>query len=55
MYPDGDGSYSCGSSGHRWKYVYASNGINTGSDEYIKENNQKALLIFHLLINFICH
>lgn len=38
MYPDGDGSYSCGSSGHRWKYVYASNGINTGSDEYIKEN-----------------
>lgn len=38
MYPDGNGSYSCGSSGHRWKYVYASNGINTGSDEYIKEN-----------------
>lgn len=38
MYPDGDGLYSCGSSGHRWKYVYASNGINTGSDEYIKEN-----------------
>lgn len=38
MHPDGDGSYSCGSSGHRWKYVYASNGINTGSDEYIKEN-----------------
>ena len=38
MYPDGDGSYSCGSSGHRWKYVYASNGINTGSDEYIKDN-----------------
>lgn len=38
MYPDGDGSYSCGSSGHRWKYVYASYGINTGSDEYIKEN-----------------
>lgn len=38
MYPDGDGSYSCGSSGHRWKYVYASNGINTGSDEHIKEN-----------------
>ena len=38
MYPDGDGSYSCGSSGHRWKYVYASNGINTSSDEYIKEN-----------------
>lgn len=38
MYPDGDGSYSCGSSGHRWKYVYASNGINTGSDEYIKDD-----------------
>lgn len=38
MFPDGDGVYSCGSSGHRWKYVYASNGINTGSDEYIKEN-----------------
>lgn len=38
MFPDGDGSYSCGSSGHRWKYVYASNGINTGSDEYIKDD-----------------
>lgn len=38
MFPDGDGVYSCGSSGHRWKYVYASYGINTGSDEYIKEN-----------------
>ena len=54
MYPDGDGSYSCGSSGHRWKYVYASNGINTGSDEYIKENI-KSITNFHLLINFICH
>lgn len=38
MFPDGDGVYSCGSSGHRWKYVYASNGINTGSDEYIKDD-----------------
>lgn len=38
MFPDGDGVYSCGSSGHKWKYVYASNGINTGSDEYIKDD-----------------
>lgn len=38
MFPDGDGVYSCGSSGHRWRYVYASNGINTGSDEYIKDD-----------------
>lgn len=56
MYPDGDGSYSCGSSGHRWKYVYASNGINTGSDEYIKENiksitNFPSIDKFYMLLN----
>lgn len=56
MFPDGDGVYSCGSSGHRWKYVYASNGINTGSDEYIKENIKSITTLssidkFYMLLN----
>ena len=38
LYPSGDGTQSCGSTKHKWKYIYATDGFNTGSDEYIKDN-----------------
>lgn len=38
LYPDGNGSYSCGSDGHRWKNIYYWGNLDNKSDEYLKDD-----------------
>lgn len=56
LYPDGNGSYSCGSDGHRWKNIYYWGNLDNKSDEYLKDdiksiNNIDSIDNFYMSLN----